>query len=152
MIAAVARGVPVRLISEPEQYRSEGKYWHSWNIDRMHMAGVQVRHRKHAGQNHEKLTILHRHASTGLPMTILGSSNWTSASDASQHEHNRFTSEWWIYNWSRAHFNRKWNNTGPVDETQPFVPLSPDTPVNKLSANGAADQPATVTLKWYAGY
>ncbi len=152
MIAAVARGVPVRLISEPEQYRSEGKYWHSWNIDRMYMAGVQVRHRRHAGQTHEKLTILHRHGSTGLPMTILGSSNWTSASDASQHEHNRFSTQPWIYQWARSHFNRKWNNTGPVAETEPFVPLPPNIPSNRAPANGAVDQPTSVTLRWHAGY
>ena len=153
MIAAVGRGVPVRLISEPDQYRSTGKYWHSWNIDRMYAAGVQIRHRKHAGQSHEKLTILHRDRSTGLPMTILGSSNWTSASDiGQQHEHNRFTSEPWIYNWARSHFNRKWNNAGPAPETQPFVPLPPDTPGNRQPVNGAVDQPTSVTLRWHAGY
>jgi hypothetical protein len=152
MIAAENRGVAVRLISEPQQYRSPTKYWHAWNIDRMYMAGVQIRHRLHAGQNHEKLTILHRDGSTGLPMTILGSSNWTSASAASQQEHNRFTSESWIYNWARSHFNRKWNNTGPAPETQPFVPLPPNTPSNRSPANGALDQPTTVTLKWHAGF
>ena len=154
MIAAVARGVPVRLISEPDQYRSEGKQWHSWNIDRMYMAGVQIRHRLHAGQSHEKLTILHRSSAAGnLPMTILGSSNWTSASDYNaQHEHNWFTTKSWVYNWSVDHFNRKWNNTGPVAETTPFVPLPPNTPLNRKPANNATGQPTSVTLEWYAGF
>jgi hypothetical protein len=60
MIAAVGRNVPVRLISEPAQYRDGLRLWHSWNIDRMYMAGVQIRHRKHAGLTHEKLTLLRR--------------------------------------------------------------------------------------------
>jgi hypothetical protein len=146
MIAAVGRGVPVRLISEPQEYRSPGKLWHSWNIDRMYSAGVQIRHRGHAGQTHEKLTILRDQA-----MTIVGSSNWTSASAEGQHEHNLFTTKPWVYNWVRDHFDRKWNNSGPAPETTPFVPLPPDTPVLKSPADGASDQPRSMTLKWYSG-
>jgi hypothetical protein len=146
MIAAEKRGVPVRIISEPDQYRSVGKLWHSWNIDRMYVAGVQVRHRKHAGQNHEKLTILR-----GQGMSILGSSNWTSASAEGQHEHNLFTKKPWVFLWTTDHFNRKWNNTGPAQETEPFVPLPPDTPVLKTPLDGAQSQPLSVALKWYSG-
>jgi phosphatidylserine/phosphatidylglycerophosphate/cardiolipin synthase-like enzyme len=146
MIAARGRGVRVRIITEPDQYRSAGKLWHSWNVDRMYMAGVQLRHRAHAGQTHEKLTLL-----TGQRMTILGSSNWTSASAEGQHEHNLFTLKPWVYTWARTHFDRKWTNGGPAAETTPFVPLPPDTPSLRSPANGAADQSATLTLKWYAG-
>jgi regulation of enolase protein 1 (concanavalin A-like superfamily) len=146
MISAVKRNVPVRLISEPMQYRDETRLWHAWNVDRMYMAGVQLRHRKHAGNSHEKLTILQ-----GQGLTIAGSSNWTSASAESQHEHNIFTRRDWMLSWARDHFNRKWNNTGPAVETEPFVPLPPGTPVPKLPANGALDQPQSVTLAWYAG-
>lgn len=146
MIAAVNRGVPVRLISEPGEYRNVGKIWTSWNIDRMYVAGVQIRERKHLGQNHEKLTLLQ-----GQGMSILGSSNWTSASAEGQHEHNLFTKKSWVFLWSTDHFNRKWNNTGPAQETQPFVPLPPDTPVLKTPASGAQDQPLSVVLSWYSG-
>ena len=45
MIAAVGRGVPVRIITEPQQYRDPSRLWHAWNVDRMYMAGVQIRHR-----------------------------------------------------------------------------------------------------------
>ena len=48
MIAAVARGIPVRLLTEPQQYRDRTRHWHSWNVDRMYMAGVQIRLRAHA--------------------------------------------------------------------------------------------------------
>jgi phosphatidylserine/phosphatidylglycerophosphate/cardiolipin synthase-like enzyme len=146
MIAAVKRGVPVRIITEPEQYRSVGKLWHSWNVDRMHIAGVKIRHRLHAGQTHEKLSLL-----AGQRMAILGSSNWTSASAEGQHEHNLFTVKPWVYTWARNHFDRKWTNGGPYGETTPFVPLPPDTPSLRVPANGAAEQSTTLTLKWYAG-
>lgn len=146
MIAAAGRGVPVRLLSEPEQYRSPSKHWHAYNTDLLYMAGVQIRHRLHAGQNHEKLTIL-----KGQGLSIFGSSNWTSASAESQHEHNLFTTKPWVYDWTTAHFNRKWDNTGPVQETEPFVLLPPDTPVLKTPADGSQSQPLAVTLKWWCG-
>lgn len=146
MLAAVARGVPVRLISEPQQYRSAGKLWHSYNIDKMYMGGVQIKHRYHQGQSHEKLTLL-----TNQGMAIIGSSNWTSASAEGQHEHNIFTVKPWIYLQARDHFDRKWNNTGPAQESMDFVPLPPDTPVQKLPLDGAQDQAQSVVLKWNAG-
>src|SRR5688572_17766380 len=102
MIAAAARGVPVRLISEPQQYRSVGKLWHSYNIDKMYTAGlqypglVQIKDRYHAGQNHEKLVLLRNQA-----MAVFGSSNWTSASSEGQHEHNLFTTRSWYFEQAR---------------------------------------------------
>jgi hypothetical protein len=146
LIRTVARGVPVRLITEPQEYRSVGKLWDSWNVDRLYMAGVQVRMRAHAGLTHEKLTVLR-----GQQMAVFGSSNWTSASATGQHEHNLFTTRPWIYGWFADHFDRKWNNSGPSPETEPFVPLPPDTPVLRAPANAATAQPLSVTLKWYAG-
>jgi hypothetical protein len=112
----------------------------------MYLAGVQLRHRAHAGQTHEKLTLL-----SGQQMTILGSSNWTSASAEGQHEHNLFTLKPWMYTWARNHFDRKWTNGGPAAETTAFVPLPPDTPSLRAPANASAEQPTTLTLKWYAG-
>ncbi len=146
MIAAVARGVPVRFIGDPAEYRNPLKLWVSWNIDRMYMGGVQVRFRAHAGLSHEKLTLLQ---SKG--MTILGSSNWTSASDQSQHEHNIFSTKTWMYDWGRDHFDRKWNNLGPSPESEAFVPLPPDVAEVRNPVNGAQDQPVSVTLQWYGG-
>jgi phosphatidylserine/phosphatidylglycerophosphate/cardiolipin synthase-like enzyme/regulation of enolase protein 1 (concanavalin A-like superfamily) len=146
MIAARARGVPVRLISEPLQYRSERYLWHAWNIDRMYAAGVAIRHRGHAGLTHEKLTIL-----SGQGMGIFGSSNWTSASTSTQHEHNLFTTRPSLVAWLRDHFDRKWNNLGPAPETAPFVPEPPDRASVRAPADGADNQPGTLTLAWYAG-
>ena len=49
LLDAVARGVTVRLITEPEQYRDESRMWHAWNVDRLYMGGVQIKHRAHQG-------------------------------------------------------------------------------------------------------
>ena len=88
MIAARARGVAVRLISDPQQYRDTKRLWDAWNVDRMKMAGVEIKMRAHAGLNHQKLVLLY-----GQGLSIFGSSNWTSASDKSQEEHNCFCTD-----------------------------------------------------------
>ena len=148
LIAARGRGVPIRLISEPQQYRDANRLWHAWNVDRLYMAGVQVRHRGHAGLTHEKLTLLH-----GQRMVVFGSSNWTSASADSQAEHNLFTTDTSFYDWSVGHFDRKWFNLAPggIQETAAFTPLPPDTPGLRSPSNGATGQSTAVTLRWYAG-
>jgi phosphatidylserine/phosphatidylglycerophosphate/cardiolipin synthase-like enzyme len=115
LIGAVARGVVARVLTEPFQYREPERLWHAWNVDRMYVAGVQIRHRRHLGLNHEKLTLL-----TEEGMAIIGSSNWTESSANAQNEHNWFTREAWVVDWSRAHFDRKWQSDA---ETEPFVPL-----------------------------
>ena len=58
MIAAKGRGIPVRLITAPQQYRDPVRQFHSWNIDRMYMAGIEIRHSSHAGLNHQKSVLL----------------------------------------------------------------------------------------------
>ena len=147
IIAARKRGVPVRIITEPQQYRDPKRMWHSWNIDRMYMAGVRIRNRKHAGWHHQKTTLLR-----GQRMTIFGSSNWTSPSASSQLEHNIFTTDATFYNYFKAMFERKWANATGAAETVAFTPLAPDTPKYVSPANAGTGQPLTVTLKWKAGY
>lgn len=147
IIRARARGIPVRLYTEPQQYRDPTRYWHAWNVDRLYMAGVQIRHRAHAGSNHQKSVTL-----KGQQVTIFGSSNWTSPSSDSQEEHNYFTTKPWIFQWFSDQFERKWNNlTGHV-ETEPFVPLPPDEPEYLGPSDLASGVPPTgVTLRWRAG-
>jgi hypothetical protein len=145
--AKVNRGVPVRLITEPLQYRDPTKIWHSYNVDRMYMAGVEIKQRKHAGYMHQKSVILR-----GLGEVIFGSSNWTEASANQQDEHNVFYSpsvgKPWFYQWFVDQFEDKWNDTSGF---VPFVPLPPDNPVYQAPANGAAGLPLTVTLRWDGG-
>ena len=148
LIAAIGRGVPVRLITEQNQYRDPKRMWHSWNVDRLYMAGVKVRQRGHEGGGmHQKTTLLR-----GQRMAIFGSSNWTSASASSQLEHNLFTTAAHVYDFFDAEFDRKWNNLTGHIETEPFVPLPPDAPKYASPANSASGQGLTVTLKWNAGY
>jgi phosphatidylserine/phosphatidylglycerophosphate/cardiolipin synthase-like enzyme len=148
--AAVARGIPVRLITEPNEYRNPKRVWDAWNVDRMWKAGVKIRMRAHAGLNHQKSVILH-----GLHTVIFGSSNWSSPSDRSQQEHNYFVDDKaWMVAWFTDQFNRKWNNSNPAGaiETKAFTPLPPDAPKYKTpSANGATGASRTARLVWYGG-
>jgi phosphatidylserine/phosphatidylglycerophosphate/cardiolipin synthase-like enzyme len=143
IIAAFQRGVPVRIITEPNQYREPARYLHSWNVDRLFAAGIPVRHRRHLGSNHQKLTLLR-----GQRMSIFGSQNWTTISGNAQYEHNYFTTKQWIYDWFTDQFARKWNSD---TETEPFVPLPPDAPSYRAPSTGALLSTTDVTLRWYAG-
>ena len=140
IVAAVARGVQVRLITEPQQYRYVSRIWHSWNVDRLYMAGVEIQHRAHAGLNHQKSVILYDqdgNTPDDQTMVVFGSSNWTSASAAAQVEHNIFTTKPDITRWMIDQFERKWDNTGGLVENTPFVPLPPNAPTKPLPGVGA---------------
>jgi phosphatidylserine/phosphatidylglycerophosphate/cardiolipin synthase-like enzyme len=148
MIAARQRGVPIRIISDPQQYRDPNRLWHSWNIDRLYMAGISIRMRAHAGLNHQKTTLLYSHG-----IAINGSSNWTSPSDDSQEEHNYFTRKPHIFSWLVNQFERKWNNAGGVAETAPFTPLPPDAALSPAPAAGVGGVATSgVMLRWHAGF
>jgi phosphatidylinositol-3-phosphatase len=142
-IAAVARGIPMRLIHEPDEYRNLARQWDSWNVDRMYMGGVQIKMRKHLGLNHQKTVILY-----GQGMTIFGSSNWTGPSGNFQLEHNIFTTKPAFFTWFVNQFERKWNST---TENEPFVPLPPTQPSYVAPVNTAIAQPTTLKLQWEGG-
>lgn len=147
MIAAKARGVAVRVISEPEQYRDPKRLWDAWNVDRMHAAGISIKMRAHAGLNHQKLVLLY-----SQQMAIFGSSNWTTSSDNSQEEHNCFCTGASTFSALRAMFDRKWDNSAGVNENAPFVPLPPTKPVHQAPANAATGlSSSSVVLKWHGG-
>ena len=147
LLRALARGVPVRLLAEPDEYRFSASRLGAeltgpYNIDRLYAAGVQIRMRKHLGLNHQKSVLLY-----GRGLTIFGSSNWSGPSFNYQEEHNYFTNKSWFFQWFADQFNRKWNS---ATEYEPFVPQPPTTPVNLSPANGAtAGQ--SVMLSWEGG-
>jgi hypothetical protein len=141
IIAARQRGVPVRMYIEQGQYRDPKRPLSAYDTDRLYVAGVQLRQRKHRGWNHEKLALLH-----GQRVAVFGSQNWTNTSG--QYEHNYFTTKLWIYQWFKDQFTRKWTSG---TETMPFVPLPPTTPQYKSPAAGAQVTTSQVTLRWYAG-
>jgi PLD-like domain len=146
MIAAVNRHVAVRLYTDINEYRNPERLWHAWNVDRMWLAGIPIKVPAHQGINHQKTVLAY---SQGL--TIFGSSNWTSPSDDWQAEHNYFTKKTYFFDWFKAQFERKWNNT-VAEETTAFVPLPPDKPIYLTPANGAVGQPTTnLQLVWKGG-
>ena len=147
MIAARQRGLIVRLLTEPTEYRDPNYLWDSWNVDRMYMAGIEVKMRAHQGLNHGKLVLLYNQL-----MSIYGSSNWTSASTSSQQEHNQFLTDSTIFSYFRQQFLRKWNNKTGYTETKSFVPLPPDAPVYVGPGNGGAQPTTGVKLAWKPGY
>ena len=149
LIRAVKRGVPVRLITEPERYRNRENVWQAYHVDRLYATGVQIRDRAHAGFLHQKSTLLYSQA-----LTVFGSSNWTSESNKSQYEHNYFTTKSWFFTWFRNNFERKWANRTGHAETKPFVPLPPDAPVYSGGpANGATgvSTASAVAVAWKPG-
>src|SRR5882724_1140306 len=152
-IKAFNRGVAIRMIVDSSEYRNPARFWVSYNVDRLFMAGIPIKITNHMGQNHEKSLLFYgQPAPTGQPlkkMAVLGSSNWTSPSFNSQQEHNYFnTSKPWFFNWFVNQFERRWNSPS---EYKPFVPLGLGSPANKTPANGAVAQPLSVTLTWEGG-
>jgi hypothetical protein len=147
MIAAVARNVQVRLISEPSEYRNPTRLWDAKHIDRMYMGGVQIKMRQHEGLTHQASVVL-----SGLGEVIFGSSNWTTASAAYQDEHNYFynpsLNKPWFFQWFANQFEAKWNDT--VNYV-PFQPLPPDPPIYSSPQNGSSGQTTSVTLTWDGG-
>ncbi len=143
LIKTYQRGIPVRLMVDTDEYRNPARVWHSYNVDRAFMAGIPIKTTLHQGLNHEKALMLY-----GQGMTIFGSSNWTTPSFNIQAEHNYFTKKPWFFTWFVNQFVRKWNS---VSEYTAFVPLGPGSPTNKTPANGATNQPTTVTLTWEGG-
>ena len=155
LIALRQAGIPVRLITDLGQYRNTTYFWHSYNVDRMFAAGVQVKLRNNPGDEamHQKSAILH-----GRGLTVFGSSNWTASSSDSQREHNYFTTKPFFMQWFTDQFERKWNNE--TDNGQPvspleyvdFVPGFPEAPVNISPANDALGVGSSITLRWEGGW
>ena len=147
MIRAVARGVPVRLITEPGEYRNPKRLLDAKQVDRMFMGGVQIKMRQHQGTTHEAAVVMH-----GLGEVIFGSSNWTLASAVYQDENNYFykpsLGKPWFYDWFAAQFEGKWNH--PTNFV-PFQPLPPGPPVYSAPSNGRSEMPSSVTLVWDGG-
>src|SRR5689334_11908739 len=147
LLRAVARGVQVRLLAEPGEYRFDAsrtgaEFTGPYNVDRLFTAGVQIKMRKHLGLTHQKSLVLY-----GRGLTIFGSSNWSLPSFNFQEEHNYFTTKPWFFQWFVDQFNRKWNS---ATEFEPFVPQPPSAPVNLAPGNGTTVG-QSVLLNWEGG-
>ena len=147
MIAAKQRGVPVRILTEQTEYRDPNYLWDAWNVDRMYIAGIEVRMRAHQGLNHGKLVLLYSQGTS-----IYGSSNWTSASTSSQFEHNEFLIDATAFSYFKQQFLRKWSNKTGNIETAAFVPQPPETPAYVGPVNGGKQGTTGIKLAWKPGY
>jgi hypothetical protein len=147
VIRAVARGVPVRLITEPTEYRNPDRPFDSKHVDRMWMGGAQIKIRKHEGLTHEASVVMY-----GLGEVIFGSSNWTTASAGYQDEHNYFYNpslgKPWFFQWFADQFASKWNDTANY---VPFQPLPPGIPSYFSPPNLTSGVSSSVTLNWDGG-
>ncbi len=150
LTSAHNRGIPIRLLVDPDQYRNTTgeRYQVSISLDKLFAAGIPMKFTAHQGLNHGKLFLLYDRG-----LVEFGSSNWTVPSASSQHEHNYFSHNPTLFNWFVDFFERRWNNTGPAVETRPFEPLPPNTPQNQSPSNGASGQSTSnVRLRWWAGF
>src|ERR1041385_9009632 len=147
LLRALARGVPVRLLAEPAEYRFDAsrlgaEFTGPYNIDRMYAAGVQIKMRLHKGLNHQKSVSLY-----GRGLTIFGSSNWSWESFNYQEEHNYFTNKTWFFQWFVKQFNRKFTS---ATEYEDFMPQPPSVPTY-LSPGNPSTVGTSVMLNWEGG-
>jgi phosphatidylserine/phosphatidylglycerophosphate/cardiolipin synthase-like enzyme len=150
-------GVPIRIITDKDQYRNETYFWHAYNIDRLYAAGIPIKWRRDDAMSdedmHQKSVVLY-----SKNLAVFGSSNWTASSSDSQREHNYFTTKEWFVQWFKNQFERKWNNMradgAPMSPEMylDFSPGWPETPVNTSPANAALGLGTSVPLKWEGGY
>jgi len=157
MIRRRLAGLSVRLITDQDQYRNGTYMWHSYNVDRMYVAGIPIKWKRDEASIEEDM----HQKSFVLPtrgMAIFGSSNLTSSSSDKQREHNIFSTKPWIVQWFVDQFNRKWNNLRadgtPIGTTmfQDYVPGWPETPVNVSPGNMSGGVATSIPLRWEGGW
>src|SRR5690606_17919842 len=119
LLAARARGVPVRVIVDPAPYRDPARLWHAYNVDRLHAAGVDIRQHTGAGGGRDGLTLLH-----GQGLVVVGPAVWAPPGPDSARAHHAFLTKPWIFDHAVAYFERLWQ--GREDGGAP--PLEPQPP------------------------
>jgi hypothetical protein len=149
LVRAIRRGIPVRVILEPGQYRNPAKPASSTQIDRiaaaflaMHLdPAARMRQRTHGGLMHQKTVILH-----GQQLVISGSSNWTNTATMTggQNELNLFSvNRPQVYLGASAIFMRKWQAS---IHFAPFAPMKPTAPVIKSVTVSRETRLLTITF------
>ena len=146
LIRAHERGVPVRVNTETSEYRALNRPNVSYTLDKLWKAGVPLKWRAHAGNNHEKVAIFH-----GQRIVVRGSSNWSPGSDqgSTNIEFNFFSNpetnpeDLDAYEWHAPKYERRWSNlqyddAGQVLESKLFVPQGPGNSTYQAPANAGA--------------
>ncbi|MEO5898228.1 MAG: phospholipase D-like domain-containing protein [Vicinamibacterales bacterium] len=141
LLRAKQRGVPVRVILEPTQYRNTlwPEYWLTGaNIDRLWVAGIPIKIRLHQGLTHMKTLIT---SNIALNASSNFTKNW-------ERDHNYFipaASKPALYQAVKDRFNIMWNDATNFGT---FQPLRPEEPILARPANAAAGVAALPTLEW----
>jgi hypothetical protein len=141
-------GVPVRVNSEWEEYRSLKRPNVSLVLDTLYAAGVPLKWRAHSGNNHEKVVILH-----GQQRIVHGSSNLSPGADqgSTNIEVNFFSNpatnpeDLQAVPYYAQKFNRRWSNSQAY-ESKTFTPGSPGSSTYVSPANASTVSTSTPTL------
>ena len=111
VIAAFQRGIPVRVLTDDKEYAlpepAVGLLQHGQDL-RRRRADSRPRH---DGLNHQKLVLFYANTPASgpvAPLSVFGSSNWTTPSANQQQEHNYFTLQAVDLRFLRSQFMRKW--------------------------------------------
>ncbi|CAN5864463.1 hypothetical protein BH24ACI4_BH24ACI4_08120 [soil metagenome] len=141
LVRRLQAGVPVRIFVEPLQYRQRSwpEYWLTGaHIDRLWVAGAQIKVRTHEGLTHMKSLITSR-------VALNGSSNFTRNW---QRDHNYFISALSkpaLYGAMKDRFNAMWRDTTNYGN---FYPRRPEEPVLLGPGNGATGVSTTPKFEW----
>ena len=149
-------GLPIRINTEWDEYRSASRPNVSLMLDRLYAAGVPLRWRAHSGNNHEKVAIFH-----GQQIVARGSSNFSPGADrnSSNIEINFFSNPmtnpedregYFTY---AEKFERRWFNMQSINsvralESKWFVPKSPGVPVYIAPENASTVSTNTPRLSF----
>jgi hypothetical protein len=143
LISRIGAGVPVRIMVEPGQYREDDwpEYWLTGaQLDRLWMAGAQMKERAHLGLTHMKVLITSASAMHGSSKFT---NNW-------QRDHNYFipaSTRPALYNALRDEFDRMWSDG---KNYRAFVPKPPAAPVLSSPPHLAVGVSRTTRLTWNA--
>ena len=148
-------GLPIRINTEWDEYRSASRPNVSLMLDRLYAAGVPIKWRAHSGNNHEKVAIFH-----GQRVVARGSSNFSPGSDRGNTniEINFFSNPltnpedlggYFAYS---DKFDRRWSNVWinsvRTAESKSFVPKGPGSPTYVSPANASTVSTTTPTLSF----
>ena len=141
LVRRLQAGVPVRIFVEPNEYRQRSwpEYWLTGaSLDRLWVAGAQIKIRTHQGLTHMKTLITSR-------VALNGSANFTRNW---QRDHNYFISAQSkpaLYGAMKDRFNLMWRDTVNYGS---FYPRLPDAPLLLGPAQGASSVSTSPTLEW----
>ena len=141
-------GVRVRVNTDTAEYRAPSRPMVSFILDKLYAAGVPLKWRAHAGNNHEKVGVFH-----GQRVVVRGSSNWSPGSDRNNTniEINFFSNpathpeDREDYDYYNDKFVRRWSRS---TESKTFAPLSPGSSSYLSPANASTVYDTTPTLRF----